>query len=343
MYSFKVNLEIITPLFSSGNDTRKAEFRVPELKYLLRRTFREFYKFKSLDELKELELLLFGGITDSVKSERSRKSPVSIRLNEVVNINKELDKKNNKDILVPHKNFKGNSIKIGKIISVVFQSYNKELIQIYSELLLLASYFGSLGKRSRKGMGSFRIKLFDSDVLDYKLDLIDKVLECKNNEIKVFKDRIISKNDKEYKIIMNTWIIEKNDNGFKIDIKNEKSIGISYARKIYIKKVKSDFGDLLCHISEMTHKRLCRKDVKNLIHINDEEKLEDIMSVLGENRNSKDKFASSIWASLAQTEEKSYFVIKELNYDYLDILKDEIGDIHRTYVKWYIKELMKNE
>lgn len=55
MLERQVSIRLLTPMFSSGSDVSKAEFRITELKALMRSTFREFFEYETVEELKEAE------------------------------------------------------------------------------------------------------------------------------------------------------------------------------------------------------------------------------------------------------------------------------------------------
>ena len=72
MRKVKIKLKTISPLTSFGAYKNQREFRVTEIKALLRSTFRELYYFKDIEDMKRKENFLFGSTEN--------KSPVSIIL-----------------------------------------------------------------------------------------------------------------------------------------------------------------------------------------------------------------------------------------------------------------------
>jgi CRISPR-associated protein Cmr1 len=192
MNKFTVELETITPMFSYGNDKYKPEFRVTELKSLMRNTYREFYNFNNLKEMKEKEAELFGDL--------NKKSPFSIKVSDPKKINfNKLDLPLFK-ILTPHKilnqkNIEAKNIynllkedKIYKLyeklfdkkisVKVDFIVKDKKSEDFYKELLVDSSIFGGLGRRVRKGFGCFKVK---------EKDLNEKIPENNFEYLKKFK------------------------------------------------------------------------------------------------------------------------------------------------------------
>ncbi|NFK42097.1 type III-B CRISPR module RAMP protein Cmr1 [Clostridium botulinum] len=348
MKKVKVTLEVVTPMFSTGSNINKeAEFRITELKALIRSIFREFYNYDSEDDLKKKEEILFGST--------NKKSPVSIRFG--------YNKKNiftGKKNLVLHKEVLVEAIPIGTTINIIFQGRNEKILKVYSNILKLASIVGGLGKRSRKGMGSFKIKDIVSETNDINNRFENLLNECNELEIE----------GKKYVIETRNFLIDENEDDYiRYKIEYDNNIpNIHYAKyihKIFIgnsineKDQREKIKNILKKISELTHKRLIKakdflsedsvNEIKKLTNkdICDEEVLELVLNkdILGNyNYNNKDsckrglsyksdltRFASPIYVTVYQQVQgksiKNYIIIEELNYNYI---YNEIINIRRN-------------
>ena len=81
-------------------------------------------------------------------------------------------------------------------INIIFQGRNENILKIYLDILKLASITGGLGKRSRKGMGAFKIKEINSDMLDINKRFGD--LLNSYNEFEAGSNRYIIKTRKTF-------------------------------------------------------------------------------------------------------------------------------------------------
>ena len=145
-------VEIITPLFLGGADPKKAELRAPSIKGALRFWWRALHPHLSLRALKEEEAKLFGDAGG-----KSGKSKIRIRMS--------------KDLLydgrsrrnpIPHRNvaFGFPCFNPGETFSVEIFGTDKIF-----DLFQIVSILGGLGKRSRRGFGSFIItKINGTDI-----------------------------------------------------------------------------------------------------------------------------------------------------------------------------------
>lgn len=332
MIQVKVALEVITSMFSAGENVKKAEFRVTELKALLRSTFREFFKYESLDDLKNKEEVLFGST--------NKKSPVTMRVGKNSYFKPENEKL--------HKNLNAQAIPRGTKIDVIFQSREEKYLQIYLVILKLASITGALGKRSRKGMGAFKIVDISNEIIDvnksfeYLLNGFEEKLGGKTYNIELRKVAIEKERDSDsyikYKILHNSNMIDIHY--------------VKYLHKISLgtfKKEESDakINDILRKISTLTSIRL--SESRNFLSDEVNKKLKDKdlelifnKEILG-NYNYKigkeiirsllGRFASPIYITIYQeTHEngvKNYLIIKEINYNYVykEILKKKAKEI----------------
>ncbi len=336
MIQVKVALEVITSMFSAGENVKKAEFRVTELKALLRSTFREFFEYESLDDLKNKEEVLFGST--------NRKSSVTIRMEKNTNFQPEYEK------LVLHKKLTAQAIPRETKINVIFQSREEKNLQIYLVILKLASITGALGKRSRKGMGAFKIVDISNEIIDVNKGF-QYLLNGFEEKFKI--------GDKTYNIELRKVAIEKerdSDSYIKYKIlHNSNMVDIHYVKylhKIFLgtfKKEESDakINDILRKISTLTSIRL--SESRNFLSDEVNKKLKDKdlelifnKEILG-NYNYKigkeiirsllGRFASPIYITIYQeTHEdgvKNYLIIKEINYNYVykEILKKKAKEI----------------
>jgi CRISPR-associated protein Cmr1 len=336
MFKKEVSLEVVTPMFSTrANKKAKfkiAEFRITELKALLRSTFREFFEYSSIDDLKESEAILFGST--------EIKSPVSIMFQEKIEIkcvNEVLIYRNNTD-------FKQNALKSGNEINLIFQSRNKEILELYMFILQLASITGGLGKRSRKAMGSFKITGVEKDI-----NLEDLVQSNNNNPISFY---INSKNlkgvEKKYVFKLRKFIkikdIEDKDDyiRYKIEYKNGMP-NIHYVKhlhKIGIKNSNDSRENILSKISYLTHERLI--NYKNFISSNTPKIAKNLnKEILGNIPNGNlSRFASPVYITIHQQKENTYVIIKELNFDYIyDGKKLTRKDLDSQYISGFINRI----
>lgn len=349
MYKTIVTIETITPMFSSGDNKREAEFRITELKALLRSTFREFFEYSSLDDLKKKEEILFG----STKI----KAPVVMKYGDEGIVISE-----STEDMLPHKVLSVPAISKNKKIEIIFMSRSKDILDLYLSILRLASVMGALGKRSRKGMGAFRIssikeinfeKQNDVKLLSVMEILNKEIIIANINEKHIFKTREkkpveINKDKKYYKIN-----IESN-----IDMPD-----INYVKTVTIFEINTkDKEHYLKHISKLTHNRLAPKKLNKCSHkekaeleecvlkMKEEMDLEgnDIQKInydiLGNYRKESPRFASPVYVTFCEEDiEKNkvtYIVIKELNYEYIySEISNESKYFDKKYIGWYIKKI----
>lgn len=137
-----IDCEIITPMFSSGSNRAEAEFRVSELKALMRYTFRIASNIVESRELYKKEAQLFGDAEQHA-------SPIRIQV-----VEKELPKK--REALLLHKSTQPVGCLIaGGTFEIVLRKFldKGEDLDFYQNLLRLSLILGGLGKRSRRGRG----------------------------------------------------------------------------------------------------------------------------------------------------------------------------------------------
>ncbi|MBU3127894.1 type III-B CRISPR module RAMP protein Cmr1 [Clostridium tagluense] len=325
----EITLEILTPMFSFGDDSKKdsvAEFRITELKSLMRSTFRELFYFEKSEDMKEKEGRLFGNT--------ERKSPVAFKLKYIKT------NKYEKHEMLPHRSEErrraltscldsSRKIKFYMIIS------NVSNLELYIALLIEGSIVGALGKRSRKGFGSFRVN-------EIKVDgnkEYDNLL--KGNPIEIFGNIQELLQNKEYKLRNNNLNeIKENNNIIEFNLRfDDNNIDYPYVKNISVIPIEKNvlYSNLLNEISKLTHNRV------------DDSFIEEFMgkeinkSILG-NYKTKKRFASPVCVTFSENNDEKYLIIKEVNHNY--VLK-ELGIVKNTdkhkanmkYINNYIKYL----
>lgn len=291
LYSVTVELKVLTPIFTYG-DKNKCEFRLTELKSLMRTIFREFFEFKNLEDMKEQEGKIFGNLIG--------KAPVSFKMVE--------GGKTGRCMLIHHKENKANAIKENGKISFEMISWDKETLDLYCQILLLSSVFGSIGKRARKGLGSFRILSFGENADTKYSDWLEKEPFDLLKEIK--KDLNIRNFKEENEVIT-------------FDNYEDKSLDFPYVKKIKVMKLEKINESLLEGISKLTHLKVeVTKDKNKKVEPfkNDIENSRFVdNNILGNHKSGKSKinrFASPICISFLENNNSKYLVLKILNYDY---------------------------
>lgn len=322
MFERQVSIKILTPMFSSGAKGTEAEFRITELKALMRSTFREFFEYRTVDELKEAEGFLFGNT--------KLKSPVMI----LDMVNESPIKKESRDMVI-HKKLPNEALIEGDEIKIRFRSKNEEILNLWMKILQLAAWTGGLGKRSRKGMGVFQIcKIEDAEKkIEFELFKFEKLMKELNKEIK-FK---IDQKELCYRVrTVKNEVDEVNEYIFSSD--KSAIINVNYIKKLTIIKAEFDSNfnnktNVLYKISELTHQRLITEEFKGKELYNKD--------ILGNCRGKLSRFASPVCITVYQFDSKKYLIIKELNYDYIynEKFKEQSGD--KKYIQWYIDEIKK--
>lgn len=148
--------QTITPMFLHGADGTTPELRPASIKGVLRFWWRALYGHLPLDQLKKLEGEIFGSTEQSMG-----RSSFSIRVRDLHNHPTE------KVSPLPHKDnvqFTLSAIPVGTTFRVQFSFYKTPTIagkkfdvQALQALFELVSLLGGLGKRVRRGFGSFKI------------------------------------------------------------------------------------------------------------------------------------------------------------------------------------------
>ncbi|HPS31366.1 MAG TPA: type III-B CRISPR module RAMP protein Cmr1 [bacterium] len=219
--------ETITPMFCYGADQTKPEIRAASIKGAMRFWWRALHPDLDIETLRKKETEIFGGAGDS----EATRSSFTVRVSNLVNISEVTEK------LVPHKeNIRARSIKSGSF-KVSFDCISERQDTIES-LFYLTSILGGIGKRSRRGMGGFRVKK-ESSNNDNNYPNID--LNYILNHVNVVAQGLYKVSSSEDKI--------------KIDSDPNKKY--PYILTIQIGRAIAKASDLLKDISELSHKHNC--------------------------------------------------------------------------------------
>lgn len=361
MYQAEVTIGIVTPMFSYGADRKTAEFRIPELKSLMRRTFLDWFEDEFDVDNNGEEVLEKTKCSEILFGSTGRKSPLTIRLKEVKKLNTE-DKE-----LLPHKENikeKGLSKAIVRAETRVLILETRELqwLNFYLYLLQLSSMFGGLGKRSRKAYGSFTVrcdKISDSYSGEEQENSFHKI---EGDEIKKWLEQKIFCWDNDHRIRRKKFV----DRGTKESLlyqrvampNEEKEIG-DFLKKVYFIKLKTKekaqgYKDVLKDISWLSHARVCLEDFGDFsggIHSyilgnhkkrkSKKEQQEEKNKLLSEKENNiVNRFPSSVCVNIYESAKESYLVIRQYNYDFIysnPEKEQEIENEDARYVERYVQ------
>ncbi|OPJ62768.1 RAMP superfamily CRISPR-associated protein [Clostridium oryzae] len=327
MKKAEIEIKIITPMFSYGNRDKKlskekenVEFRITELKSLIRSTFRELGCFKDLQSMKVEEGKTFGTILKIPEVDsRGIKSPISFRIKEI-----KIDEIS--EYMLPHKTeekdrSKRPCVKEESIVKLLMTCKDNIDMYFYIKLLIQASILGGLGGRSRKGFGSFTVTDVKCEKEAYNLlekSTLEILLQLNNEDIFEF-------------------------NAVKGKLKR-KGEGLKYP---YIKAIQvipfndgSNYKVLLKEISQLTHDRL--KDDFGFYADKKIRERDTVKSYKGENQ----RFAFPVCVSFSEYAREKCMVIKELNYDYImksldKTQKENVRVYNEKYVQAYIEKLIE--
>lgn len=152
--SITFKCEIITPMFLAGADGRTPELRAASIKGALRFWWRALHGNLTLEKLLEKENEIFGGTRKG-----EGRSNIIVRTKKVEALQVEEYSPiphHDNEALYENNFFLPAFMDGGKFeVQIFFIEANKELI-LY--LMLIFSFLGGLGKRSRRGFGSFLIE-----------------------------------------------------------------------------------------------------------------------------------------------------------------------------------------
>ena len=343
MRKVQITLKLISPLVSFGEDKKNKEFRVTELKALLRSTFRELYYFQNLEEMKKQEADLFGST--------EKKAPVSIVLQNII------CRVDSSIAMLPHKEgkqaFYTSCFGIDSEITICFIERNKkgnmDFIEFYIYLLIQASIIGALGRRSRKGFGSFKVTNIE-DLSDNDGDEFGKLLPMNLEDIVELLTKLNLNNQGEFVKLRNCSTTD-NIVSYSGQGKSDE-LDYPFVKRITINHLnnETDVKGLLKKISELTHDRLCaiENNENGLLDRKDLDKVN--VSILGQHKSGIPKikrFASPVCISFAMDRgNNKYLIIKELNYNYavskLYNNKTKVNSkINQKYISEFINKLVQ--
>ncbi|NLH53659.1 MAG: type III-B CRISPR module RAMP protein Cmr1 [Bacteroidales bacterium] len=206
--------EVITPMFLSGADPKNVELRSASIKGALRFWWRALNVFPSFKKMLDEESKLFGSA-----NEKSGMSLLKIETEPIFidSINAQDEKP------IYYKDFTFRAIKPNTRFKVKL-IYPKDKKELYENLFLIFSIVGGLGKRSRRGFGSFIIT---------------------NRDVWQNKDEIFNYFN----------LKESNTNIF--SIKNNLTLQYPYLKKVTIGTAFNNYRDLLDRITDLAHKNDC--------------------------------------------------------------------------------------
>lgn len=318
MRTIDIEIKVLTPMFSYGSDRYKSEFRVTELKALMRTTFREVYEVDEQDKknkkvisqlMKDKEAELFGSLKN--------KSPITFFL-----CNKEEIQKDDKRLVAHHsRDRKHRCIAEEQFISIKMFIKNEENLYTYIYLLILSSMLGGLGERCRRGNGSFKILSIKEENHEKYTELLklsaDSLFEKIYSSIEICHGKIIKDNKPDKKNIV-------------IEFDKEFYRDYPYIKKLNIMSLKGrlvDYNSILFEISRETHERLKEGYIKSNIYYDKE--------VLGGRRS---RFASPVYVTFWENNNgDKYMIIKELNYRYMKFKNRKGNEI---YVKKFVNQIV---
>lgn len=163
MKEFKVDLEVITPMFLHGADGIKAEIRAPSIKGMMRYWWRAAKAEDNIQKLKKCEDNIFGSTEGKAKVYIKLLLKKSIKRNDLSFNQNQIGL----NYLFPPifiGKVKGGIPKeyfdVGTKFSIILSAYDhdeEQLIQAIASLWLMI-YLGGLGSRSRRGGGNLAVE-----------------------------------------------------------------------------------------------------------------------------------------------------------------------------------------
>ncbi|MCF2138516.1 MAG: type III-B CRISPR module RAMP protein Cmr1 [Candidatus Lokiarchaeota archaeon] len=319
--------EVVTPMFLMGaNKEKNVELRAPSFKGAMRFWWRAINSKENNNKLNEEESKIFGASSEKIgkskfilRVEHSKIMHGNTLWDEIPFDTKILAK--NKENKQPKEEYKGLSyllysvhrisdypyIKPGTSFKIVLSSNYSNALKEASWSLLFLSFFGAIGKRSRRGAGSFRIK---------------KIITNENLEYNLIN--LINVNSKED---LKTFI--ENELKPKISIIKNNTYSTLSGAKIYIFDPENNWKEALKKIGNFYYdfRQKIKKKIElgpnfgfPIVHHNKNNKI--IMGAAIKNNNKPRKFknrrASPLIFKVIKTNENNYFpIITWLNGDFL--------------------------
>lgn len=195
MESITFTCKVITPMFLAGADGKTPELRAPSIKGAMRFWWRAMnanllepngsqWDYK---KLKEDEGNLFGGTGDSTS-----RSSFSLQV-----ISGEKQRIIPNERLVPHDPRKGSGEAFGPghQFKITIRTAKRDNVEKLTALLHIIAVLGGVGKRSRRGMGSFAVEevRHNNQVVE---NLYPKTLDQLLDTVKIISAHFAKKGDK---------------------------------------------------------------------------------------------------------------------------------------------------
>jgi len=193
MKSITFECEIITPMFLAGADGKTPELRPPSIKGAMRFWWRAMNGSLSIEKLKGRESDIFGG-----SGEKEGRSKVIVKILKhpqksvkYTPLPHSETKKFTLPAIAPDEKFK---LEIGLSENIQLESKNFTIEEL-KDLFILTSILGGLGKRVRRGFGSFKITNVNNECFhfDYCLENILGKLNAIADNFKINEKKIILK------------------------------------------------------------------------------------------------------------------------------------------------------
>ncbi len=188
MHKTTFHCEVLSPMFIAGADGTTPEIRPPSIRGMMRFWWRALHGHLSVVNLKKEEEKLFGG--------PDNKSPFSVR---VVRTSYTIS---NVEKLVPHKPFPAFCIEEKSKFSVVLQSgfpnMDTKTWEKIQSIFIVSACLGGLGRRTRRGMGAFKIIEVNKSTFNIK-ESPDNLSEVFNYIQNVSSNYILNGNQIIYK------------------------------------------------------------------------------------------------------------------------------------------------
>jgi len=218
----KFDCEVVTPMFLAGADGHTPELRPPSIKGAMRFWWRAMKGHLSPEELKKKEGEIFGA-----SDEKIGRSKFSVRIvDALINLDEQYKYKplphHTGDSNCPYlpscnsrknpnkcnKGFKLNAVKPEIRFKLVL-SFPDKYLEI-DNLIKVAIMLGGLGRRARRGFGSFRILKVNGQAFNFEYNLeyiLNFVNDIGNDKYKIENSRIVLKFLKEIQLgkEYNSW------------------------------------------------------------------------------------------------------------------------------------------
>lgn len=238
MENLELAFKVITPMFLHGM-SKKPELRVPSIRGILRFWWRATQVREDMThaELRKIESDIFGGIGDG--AEDGKKSALLLRIEPWIIDNRACVSEK----MLPHKKQgDANAIKTETIFTIKAKFDEKKIsAEELKALFFVVSTLGGLGKRSRRGFGSF-----ESVSSEEETDITGKLIA----DLKCLNDGIFGRVKIKDQLMDKIKLINLAGKAPKLF-----SVGIAYPyiKEIEIGKSKDTYDELLKHIGNVSH------------------------------------------------------------------------------------------